>query len=134
MDKQKIILIEDDKFIREIYVFSLQKADFIVLSSIDGEDGIKTAFDNPDAKLILLDVIMPKMNGVEVLRKLKSNPSTQNIPVILLSNLTDDQIINEAMELGAYGFIAKSQISQMELVDKVKAVIANSAGKSASLA
>jgi PleD family two-component response regulator len=130
MDKQKIILIEDDKFIREIYVFSLEKAGFIVLSSVDGDEGLKTAFDNPDVKLILLDVIMPKMNGVETLRKLKSNPLTQNIPVILLSNLTDDEIVNEAMELGAYSFIAKSQISQMELVDRVKEVIKSSAGKS----
>lgn len=124
MESQKIILIEDDKLIREVYTFSLQKANYTVISAVDGEEGVATALANPDAKLILLDVIMPKLNGVEALKKIKADPKTQNMPVLLLSNLSDEQIVNEAMQLGAYGFVMKSQISQMELADKVKEVIA----------
>lgn len=123
MDQQKIILIEDDKLIREIYTFTLQKANYLVLPGIDGREGIEVAKDNPDAKLILLDVIMPHMNGVEVLKQLKADPQTANIPVILLSNLTDEKTVDEAMEIGAYGYLVKAQISPSELVDKVEEII-----------
>ena len=124
MGKQKIILIEDDKLIREIYTFTLQKADYEVLPAIDGYEGILLTQGNPDAKLILLDVIMPNSNGIEVLQKLKADPATQNIPVILLSNLTDEKTVDEAMKFGAYGYLVKAQISPTQLVDKVKEILA----------
>lgn len=124
MDKQKIVLIEDDRLIREIYTFTLQKANYNVLVAVDGQEGIDLAKNNPDAKLILLDVIMPKMNGVEVLQKLKADLAVQNIPVILLSNLTDEKIVDEAMKYGAYGYLVKAQISPTQLVGKVKEILA----------
>jgi two-component system, OmpR family, alkaline phosphatase synthesis response regulator PhoP len=126
MDQEKILLVEDDKLIREIYIFTLQKANYSVLSAVDGQEGIETALANPDIKLILLDVIMPGMDGVEALKRLKSDSRTQNIPVLLLSNLSDEKTVEEAIVLGAYGFVVKSQISQMELVNKVKEVIDSS--------
>lgn len=124
MDKQKILLIEDDRLIREIYTFTLQKAGYSVVAGVDGEQGVSLAKENFDAKLILLDVIMPKMNGVEVLQQLKADPTTQNIQVILLSNFTDEKIIDEAMKLGAYGYLVKAQVSPTQLVDKVKEILA----------
>ena len=124
MVKEKVILIEDDRLIREIYTFTLQKAGYEVVASVDGEEGIISTAKNPDVCVILLDVIMPNMNGVEVLQKLKADPVTQNIPVILLSNLTDDTTVDEAMKIGAYGYLVKSQISSPQLVEKVKEVIA----------
>lgn len=125
MEKQKIILlIEDDKLIREIYTFTLQKAGYEVLAAADGEEGIAHAKNHPDAKLIFLDVIMPEANGVEVLKKLKKDPSTAKIPVILLSNLTDDKVVDEAMKLGAAEYLVKAQISPSQLVDKAREILA----------
>lgn len=123
MENKKILLIEDDKLIREIYTFTLQKAKYNILSAADGDEGITLVQNNPDAKLILLDVIMPKMNGVEVLRHLKSDQSTKDIPVLLLSNLTDEKTVDEALEFGAYGYLVKAQISPSELVNKVQEMV-----------
>jgi CheY-like chemotaxis protein len=119
----KVVLIEDDKLIREIYSFTLQKAGYDVVSAEDGEEGIDLVRSNPGIKLILLDVIMPKMNGVEVLKQLKSDPLTKDIPVILLSNLTDQETVDAALKYGAYGFLVKAQMSQAELVDKVREMV-----------
>ena len=123
MDKQKILLIEDDQMIREIYTLGLQKAGYNVLVAEDGEEGIELIKNNFDSRLILLDVIMPKINGVEVLKKLQTDLSKHKIPVVLLSNLTDDNIVDEAMELGAYAYLIKAQFSPTQLVDKVKEII-----------
>lgn len=124
MDKHKIILlIDDDQMIREIYTFALEKAGFEVLAADTPEQGTELIKQHADAKLILLDVIMPRMNGVEVLKAIKSNIDMDKIPVILLSNLTDDEIIDEAMKLGAYGYLVKAQYSPTQLVDKVKEII-----------
>ena len=119
----KIILIEDDKLIREIYTFTLQKAGFETVVAVDGAEGIEIVKKNPDAKVVLLDVIMPQKNGVEVLQELRSDKATANIPIILLSNLTDQETVDAALKYGAYGFLIKAQISQTELVDKVKEMI-----------
>jgi CheY-like chemotaxis protein len=119
----KVVLIEDDKLIREIYSFTLQKAGYDVVSAEDGEEGIDLVRSNPGIKLILLDVIMPKMDGVEALKQLKSDPLTKDIPVILLSNLTDQETVDAALKYGAYGFLVKAQMSQVELVDKVREMV-----------
>lgn len=124
MDKQKVLLIEDDQMIREIYTYALEKAGLNVLSAKDGEEGIELIKNNLDGKLILLDVIMPKMNGVEVLKNLQSDLASHKIPVVLLSNLTDDKIIDESMDLGIYGYLIKAQFSPTQLVDEVKKILA----------
>lgn len=124
MEKLKIVLIEDDKLIREIYTFTLQKANYEVLPAVDGDEGILLAQGNPDARLIFLDVIMPNSNGVQVLQKLKADPALKNIPVILLSNLTDDKTVDEAMKLGAYGYLVKAEISPTQLVEKTNEILA----------
>lgn len=116
----KIILIEDDKLIREVYIFTLEKAGFIVEAAVDGDEGIELIKKNKDAKLILLDVIMPNTNGVEVLKKIKVDPEINKTPVLLLSNLSDEKTVDEAMKEGAREYIVKSQVSQDELVEKVK--------------
>lgn len=119
----KVILIEDDRLIREIYIFTLEKANFQVLSAVDGQEGIDLAKENPDAKLILLDIIMPKSHGVDILKRIKKTPEIAGIPVLLLSNLSDEKTVDEAMREGARGYIVKSQVSQDELVEKVKQVV-----------
>lgn len=126
MDKKDkiILLIEDDKLIREIYTFTLQKAGYEVLAAEDGDEGVLHAKNHPDAKLIFLDVIMPETNGVEVLKKLKADPTTANIPVVLLSNLTDEKVVDEAIKLGASEYLVKAEISPTQLVDKAKEILA----------
>lgn len=122
--KDKIILlIEDDKLIREVYAFTLEKAGFKVIASESGDEGYESAENYPDAKLIFLDIIMPNTSGIEILKKLKSNPKTQKIPVVLLSNLTDDKLLDEAMKLGASEYLLKAQISPAELADKAREII-----------
>lgn len=124
MDKEKIILlIEDDKLIREIYTFTLQKAGYEVFAAADGDEGVQHAKNHPDAKLIFLDVIMPEANGVEVLKKLKADPATAKIPVILLSNLTDEKVVDEAIKLGASEYLVKAEISPTQLVDKAREIL-----------
>ncbi len=85
-EKTKILLIEDDPFLSSMYSTKFEMENFAVLAAVDGEKGLKLALsEQPD--IILLDIIMPKMNGFEVLEKLKDNTATKDTPVILLTNL-----------------------------------------------
>lgn len=113
--QKRVLLVEDTLFIHDLYARSLRKAGYDVLSAMDGEESLQLAKQKPD--LILMDVMLPKMNGIEALRHLKSNPDTADIPVVLLTNLTEDSIIEQAFKIGAHGYILKvnllpSQIKQ----------------------
>ena len=112
-----ILLIEDDLFLAELYERVLSSAGYIVKIAKNGYEGIKLAESIPD--LILLDIMLPKMNGVEVLRKIKSDSTTREIPVILLSNLAQEDIIEEALNLGAKGYLLKVDTLPRELVGQV---------------
>lgn len=120
MDKNRILLVEDDTFTREMYEEVLRDAAFDVESAVDGEDGL-AKIKMGGYQLILLDVMMPKMDGLEVLRALKNNPpAAANGPIVLLTNLTHDPVINMAMDLGVKTHLVKSDINPGELVEKVK--------------
>ncbi len=103
--QKKILIVEDDLFIREIYEYTLKKSGHLVISAEDGEEGLKKAEEMPN--LILLDIMMPKMNGIELLQKLKASESTKNIPVVLITNLGDKNVIEQAFEMGAQGYLLK---------------------------
>lgn len=122
----KILLIEDDKFLRKAAEATLHRHGFKILVATNGEEGLKLAQqDAPD--LILLDLIMPKMNGFEVLRILKRDPATSQIPVIVLSNLGQQNDSVMARELGALDYLVKANIRLDELAERVKAVLAGGA-------
>ncbi len=125
MSGEKVLLVEDDLFLQKLFSIVLQKAGYNVLVASDGEEGVRLAQDNPDAKLMLLDVMMPKMTGLEALKHLKSDPSTSQIPIVLSTNLTDEGVEEEANKLGVYGYIVKSQYDPAQLADKVKEIIKN---------
>ena len=116
----KVLIIEDDPYVRRFYgrLFKFKKYD--VDMAENGADGITKAKANlPD--LILLDIIMPVMNGLEVLEKLKHDPMTENCVVVMLTNLGDKDVVNKAMTLGAGGIIIKSNAppeSLLKIVDK----------------
>ena len=123
--KKKIILVEDEFFINDLYRITLEKEGFEVITALDGEQGLKTIQENTDASLVLLDIMLPKMHGIEVLKKVKSDPNTKHLDVVLLSNLGEENIIEGAIKDGARDYLKKVVIDPKQLVDCVNNYIAN---------
>ncbi|MEK7120267.1 MAG: response regulator [Patescibacteria group bacterium] len=121
MDK-KILFIEDEKSLQEILGQALKQQGFEVKEALNGQDGLDlVAKFDPD--LILLDLILPKLNGFEVLEKIKGNEATKNIPVIILTNLENSEDIQRVLELGAFDYLVKSNYSLNEIINKVKGAL-----------
>ena len=121
--KQKILIIEDDMYIRDVYEEILKKAGYEITTAVDGQEGIVKAQEG-GYSLILLDVMMPKLDGLGVLRELKDSPPKQtNGHIVLLTNLAHNTIIEEAQKLGAWTYFVKSDLNPDELVEKVKKVL-----------
>jgi CheY-like chemotaxis protein len=115
----RVLLAEDDKFLRKAAEVELRRHGFVVLPAADGEEALKVATEQiPD--IILLDLIMPKMQGFEVLKRLKQQEATANIPVIVMSNLGQEQDVQQAMESGARAYLIKSNLSLKELSRNVE--------------
>jgi CheY-like chemotaxis protein len=113
-----VLLIEDDKFLRKACEVSLKKRGLTVITAMDGEEGLRQARANsPD--LILLDMLMPKLSGMETLEELKKDERTRGIPVVILSNSSVDTRVQRAKELGAVGYLVKASLSLQELGDRV---------------
>lgn len=123
MDKRKILLIEDDFFIRDLYNRILGQVGFEMILAEDGIQGLELSKVKPD--LILLDIMLPKMNGLEVLKRIKEAPDIAKIPVLLLTNLGQAEIIKRAFELGASGYLLKLDTSPAQLVAHANNFIAN---------
>ncbi|HSA84426.1 MAG TPA: response regulator [Patescibacteria group bacterium] len=121
--KGKILLVEDDLFLRDIYNEILQREGFTVLTADEGTTGLKLGKDNPDANLMLLDIMLPNMHGIDLLKQLKSDPQSASLPVVMLTNLTEEHVIQEAMSAGAAGYLVKVKYTPPQVVDKVKEFI-----------
>ena len=120
--KIKILLIEDDLFLSGIFLSKFELEGFEIISAKDGEEGLKLARqEKPEA--ILLDILLPKKNGFSVLEELKENPTTKNIPVIVMTNLSEDHDVKRAAGLGATDYLVKSNFLPNEVVEKVKKVL-----------
>jgi CheY-like chemotaxis protein len=120
----RILVIEDDKFLRKACEVSLTKRGFTVLTAVDGEEGIRQAREGaPD--LILLDMLMPKMTGIETLAALKKEAQTRDIPVVILSNSSIEADVQKAKSLGAVGYLVKAALSLRELGDHVIGFLEN---------
>jgi len=117
-----ILLVEDDRFLRRAAEATLKQAGFVVTTAADGEEALRQASaSRPD--VVLLDLIMPKLQGFEVLRRLKQDEATARIPVIVLSNLGQDSDVRQALDLGAVAYLVKSNLSLQDLVKKVRTVL-----------
>lgn len=117
-----ILLIEDDPFLWSLIRSKLTKEGFNVTVAQDGQEGLAHAAKiNPD--LILLDIILPDLNGFTVLEKLKSNKATSRVPVIILSNLGQQEDLSKGMALGAKDYLIKAHHTPQEIIDKVKEVL-----------
>jgi len=123
MDKQKTILVaEDDTLYASVYQNKLTKEGYNVTVVSNGAEAVKKAAEiKPD--LILMDLIMPEMDGFTALEKIKSNPETKGIKVVVMSNLGQDSDIKRAKDLGAEEYFIKANISIQELVEKLKQYI-----------
>ncbi len=121
-NKIKILLIEDDSFLLSMYTAKFELENFEVYAAGDGEKGLKLAESKP-LDIILLDIILPKVDGFEVLQKLKFDEKLKKIPVILLTNLSQKNDIERGMSMGANDYLIKAHFTPAEVVEKVKKVL-----------
>lgn len=120
--KNKILLIEDDAFLAGIYASKFEQSGFETFLAMDGEAGLKIAEkETPD--IILLDILLPKMSGFEVLEKLKKQVKTKDIPVLPLTNLGQREDVEKGLELGAVDYMIKAHFLPSETIEKVKKVL-----------
>lgn len=116
---KKILLVEDEDFIRELYTRQLVKAGFTVKNAIDGQSGLET-LKNETFDLLLLDIMLPGINGLQLLREFKiKNPNSQMI-TILLTNLGQEAVIKEGFELGAQAYLIKASYTPDQVVNEVR--------------
>lgn len=116
----KILIIDDEESILKMYRVAL--SDHEVLTAADGSEGVKIAEqESPD--LILLDIILPQVNGLDVLEKLKNNQETSSIPVIMLTNLPKEASADKASALGADGYFVKAEFEPEKLADEVNKLL-----------
>lgn len=126
MDKKEskihVLLVEDDVFLANIYEKKFELEGFKTSVADNGEKGLVEAKrKQPD--IILLDILLPKLDGFSVLEKLKSDPATKQIPVILLTNLGQKDDVEKGLESGAVDYLIKAHFKPSEVVDKVRKVL-----------
>lgn len=114
----RILLVEDDRILRRAVQTTLRRHGFNVVAADDGEKALRLA-KTEVPRLVLLDLIIPKVQGFEVLRRLKQDPKTASIPVVILSNLGQESDVKQAIALGAVDYLVKANLSLDQLVKKV---------------
>lgn len=119
---KKILFIEDEEALQNAMGKMLEQNNYDVLKALDGEIGLETA-KKATPNLILLDLILPKKNGFEVLEELKNDPATKNIPVIVLTNLEGSAEVERALSLGATTYLVKANYKLDELLAKIEMVL-----------
>jgi len=115
----KILIVEDEPELLQVLSDTLKQEEFKVIEAKNGVEGLE-AILNSKPDLILLDILMPVMDGIAMLKEIKINEAFKNIPVIVLTNYSDTQKIAEAMELGAYGYLIKINLKNNDLVKNVR--------------
>ncbi len=122
MEKKKILIIEDDSILQKALLEFLTAEGFETMSALDGEEGVKIGKEKkPD--LILLDIVLPKMDGYEVLKAMKADENTKKIPIILLTNLGSLNDVQKALDLGATTYLIKADYKLEEVTKKIKEVL-----------
>ena len=115
----KVLIVDDDENLSAIFETALQKSGLETVFALNGKSGIdKARLEKPD--LILLDQVLPDISGNEVLKTLKMDSQTQQIPIIILSNFSQEELVKEAINSGAIDYIFKYQVEPQDLVNKVK--------------
>lgn len=116
---KKILVVEDDGSVLSILTNALGKQGYVMLGAKNGEEGLEVALkEHPD--LILLDIIMPKMDGRAVLQRLRQDPWGQNVPVIILTNLNQADQVSMALENEVFDYFVKANTGLDDIVEKVR--------------
>lgn len=118
----KILIVEDDKFLRELISQKLGKEGYDVVQAVDGEDGVAKAKEVVP-NLMLLDLILPGIDGFEVLSRVKAEAALLNVPVIILSNLGQKEDVERGLKLGAIDYLIKAHFTPGEIIEKVRKVL-----------
>jgi len=119
---KKILIIEDEESVLDVYERELKYAGFDVVTAVDSDKGYKTAVkEMPD--LILLDIMLPGASGLDLLKQLKNNDKTKDIQVAMLTNLDASAVIDEGYELGAEAYFVKSQFVPSQVSEEVKSLL-----------
>ncbi|MCD6429170.1 response regulator [bacterium] len=119
---KKILIIEDEEILLDLLKSKLETLGYEVYTAIDGEEGLKAIREIvPD--LVLLDIIMPKMSGFEVMEEMQKDPSIKEIPVIVISNSGQPVELDKAKQLGAKDWLIKTEFDAREVVEKVRAIL-----------
>lgn len=122
----QIVVIEDDNFLSDAYKIKFEQMGFQIQLAQDGVSGLKLV-KKIAPNLVILDLMLPKMDGIEVLRRLKADPETQKIPVVIASNFADENRQQSCRDLGAVDFFVKSEISIADLIQKCEKYLNRSA-------
>ena len=126
-DKAKILVVEDEEILLTALKEELLQGGYEVEGALDGVEGLeKVKAFHPN--LILLDLLMPKMDGMEMLQKLKADAEMRDVPVVILTNLSDYERISEALSLGAMDYLVKANYKLEDLLDKVRTILARKQG------
>jgi DNA-binding response OmpR family regulator len=120
--KNNILIVEDEHDIREIYAEVLSTAGYKVSQAADGEVGIQKIRDE-HWDLLLLDIMLPGRDGLKILKQMRENPDLKKGPVVALTNLNSENIIQEAFSQGADGYLIKSEITPDKIVDEIGKIL-----------
>ena len=120
---KKVMVIEDDRFLSTLVKARLEREGFQIAQAFDGEEALDLLRRESPPALIILDLIMPKVTGFELLQTVSITPGLANIPVVILSNLAQDSDIEKAKQLGAKEYFVKVKVSIDDLVGKIKALV-----------
>lgn len=119
---KKILLIDDDNSLRQLYAVELGSKNYTVLEAPDGEQGLILAQkEKPD--LILLDIMMPKLDGVATLNQIKQNPELSKTPVVMLTNFGQENLVKQAFSSGAVDYLLKYKVTPAEMAEKIGQVL-----------
>jgi CheY-like chemotaxis protein len=118
MPAARVLVVDDDPVIQKLLQVNFEMEGYSVITASDGAEGLERArTEQPD--IVILDVMMPKMNGLMVLQTLRANPETEHTPVVVLSNYMEPPLIQRALQLGAIEYVVKSQARPEQLVDAI---------------
>jgi DNA-binding response OmpR family regulator len=118
-NSKKVLIVEDDEMISNMYKTKLESEGFTVVAALNGADGLNLARQE-NVDIVLLDVILPQLDGFSVLKEIKSNEKTKNVPVIMLTNLGTEEDMDKGKELGADGYIVKANLTPAQVSEEIK--------------
>jgi DNA-binding response OmpR family regulator len=120
--KAKILIIEDDKMLSDMYSLKFNEEGYQAIQAFTGLEGVeKTKTEKPD--IILLDIILPQMDGFQVMEEIKKNKELENIPILFLTNLRQEEDVKKGTAMGAVGYLVKASFTPAQVLDKVKEIL-----------